>query len=337
MLDIHEYRIICQNLTTNYCSIEPSKGISILATSLYTHLILLFFSFIAGFLSVIVFIFGKDMNTRFLKYIGLTLILSFIDATINLCGTFFTVFFNTFCIKIDDSKEYFTTPYFSYAVYLYSILCSIHYTFVSILELFIIWERILMFVPSYNFLRKKSLVYITISILVYSICLNMPLNVSRRVFNRIVEVDNKSSITIYWSFDNNDFNTEKILFLFIYICSGIRLMVPLIFEIILNIFLIIRIKMSLNNPHSQRGYKKAARNNSIFSMIVSFISSIFNSFLLACLIFQMNGNRNALILANFGLVFFLELKRYLYFFLLIILNKKFKNNLFIIFKFSNGK
>lgn len=339
MLSLYENKLICENETNlNNCSFTESKNWSKISTLFYAHGLFSLVSAVFCLISVIVFVFGKDMNTRFLKFIRIFVIIHFFDSALMTIGLLGSILINEVAVNVIDKGEYLITPYLSYCLVAYTCLSSVQWAFISILELLITWERILMFVPTFTFLKKKSQLSLSLIILAYAICINMPININRQVFEQqIGSIDNRT-VSIYWygnDFDYSDNSIKKIHVWAIYISSGIRLVLPLLGEVILNLVLLIRIRIAMKNPTSQRALKQAAKNNTIFSMIVSLFSIVFNSLILAALIFQINDMRSFYVLAHAGTAVFVEVKRYVYFFLLYNLNKKFKEGLFQIFRINH--
>ena len=147
-------------------------------------------------LSLFIFIFSNNMNTKFLLYLKFFLINSF-TVTIN-----YLVAFAMYVSAISNNKNqklisHFLSvnnyEYIFYYSYVFLPLWTISYTCGNILDIMIVYERILMYLPQVKFMRnlKPRLTFIVTVVL--ACLINLPACFSRDII--MTTVNSKRNVT----------------------------------------------------------------------------------------------------------------------------------------------
>ena len=141
-------------------------------------------------LSLFIFIFSNNMETKFLLYLKYYLANSLIVTAnvliacvlfIALNGSIFGNQHKIFNYNLVSSLDYVT-----YYSYVFMPIWTLTYTYGSILDIMIAYQRILMYLPRIGFLRNLRINVCLLVILVVSCAINLPANLSRITYATIL-------------------------------------------------------------------------------------------------------------------------------------------------------
>ena len=294
-----------------------------------------FVGIILNSISVFIFTFSHNSSSKFLKFLKYY---SFNSLAISLNDFLYTVIYissNIVVYRIDtkwlhEKKEFFQI------LLIYMNLWAFLYTISGILDLFIVYERIQIYLQDLKFLRNKSASVISLGVLLYSLVINIPVGIARKTYHNRISTDPEESIDLY-SYGLRQFKYNDIFLTSIFIVNFIRDIVNFIAEVILNIILIVtmtryykkRIVINVQNPNTFV-FRRTDINNSKIALFMNFISSIFHiiTFSLVILLRCVSFDVYKIVTQIVGLMF--TLRHSINFFLFLKLNKKFRRNFYVL-------
>ena len=330
--------ITCNEIQIDNCKIDDIYQLPSLIY--YILLSVPLIGSLLNLLSLFIFIFSNNMNTKFLRYLKYYLINS-LCITVN----YLLVILAAIIVlgsqtknghKLDLDHHLISNYNFVfYSRYIFLPVWTISYTFGSLLDIMISYERILMYLPKMKFLRNMNIYVYLLIMFIISCLINLPANLSREIKAMTLNLNGTLNITVYKTGPRNFFYKD-IFTGALYASTFLRDILTLIVELVISVFLVITIvkfynkkKRVLNEDDVNSDpiiFRKTDMNNSKITLFICFFSS-FNHigvFLLLISLFFLESAYNTLY-SIFGISFLL--RHCLNFFILIKLNKKFKRNL----------
>jgi len=155
-------------------------------------------------LSLFIFVFSNNMNTRFLRYLKFYLVNSLM-ITVNHCALF--ALFASIQGHVHKIYSFNLMPDYSYMFYYNYVFLPIwivSYTYGNLLDILIAYERILMYLPHLQFMRNVKIYSALVAILLISCLINLPFNFSRGI-ERITFVWNSNETLALYFLDNRIF------------------------------------------------------------------------------------------------------------------------------------
>lgn len=295
-------------------------------------------SLLNGLCLYIFFCNSRSMNTKFLIYYRFSLAISFF-VTLNYLLFFLAA---AFVVGRDPDqrfeKNYFIRSYdfMAYCVYAFIPITSSAYTFGSLLDIVIIYERILLYVPTIKFLRNIKVYFHLIVILVITLIVNLVPNLSRTVSTDCLSFNHTLNISVYlpgkrYFYYNSIFNAS------LYTSRFLRDILVLAVELLATIILVISIvRFSNAKSRAQSTNEESTSSNKILylrninmniskiTLCVCGLSTITHISIFVLLIALADSIVIDLILFIIG--YLLLIRHCLNFFILYKLNKKFKRN-----------
>ena len=228
------------------------------------------------------------------------------------------------------SEPYLSSKNFTiYYVFCSQTIWSLTYTFSSLLDLLIVYERILIYLPSLKFLRNKSATSIFFGILVYTVVLNVPIFMSREYGEFQVNFNESTSVGVYFV-DFKEYQYQNVFLAILYTFLSLRDILQLILDICFNITLIVlalkyyKTRKSLNKEQHQ----SSALNNTKIAFIICLFSAIVQlSAIIPLLAASLNASPEVYSKSAQLLGLLNGLKHTSNFFFLFGLNSKFRNAL----------
>ena len=336
------------------CTGGQTKGCVVFETTHTIEIILHIATCIASIgtllnlLSLFIFIFSNNMNTKFLTYLKWYLLNSVI-VTINqiVLGTFFALgdmpwYRNENYFMINNYEFVFVFSYVSIPLW------NISYTGGTLLDICIAYERILMYLPKVKFMRNVKIYMILIVIVSVSLIFNVPSILLREIgfsvlsFN-VTHGPNSTVVfkTYYFLYNRTDF-----MIICYYVSIVFRDIVTVIIEMVVTVILVITIikfynrkrrvvsikdvNMAEDTNSEPIIFRETDLNNSkitLFICIFSFLNHIivFMS-RISTLYFELNVTVTLIFIS---MLLFL-IKQSCNFFIFLKLNKKFKRNFIIL-------
>lgn len=177
--------------------------------------------------------------------------------------------------------------------YITGTVWKITYTFASIINIFIMYERIQLLRLDWTFLRTTAWWSLALVGALFSLLVNIPTSVSTQVGAKTCHSNmSNSSIILYSALIKNDALLDNLIFkASMFMSVVLRDIGLLLIEVVLNILLIISIRRYHNsrrvicavNASNQLAYlNKTERKNTIICFIVSIISGLTRLQVLFC-------------------------------------------------------
>lgn len=309
-------------------------------------LILLFYFFpsltlsgiLLNLLSLFIFTFSNNMNTKFLRYLKWYLVNS---VTVGL-----NTFIFTLLVSITDGRgkvtdkhvQFFVSNYdvLFYILYIFTPIWTISYTYGNFLDIIISYERILMYLPRIIFMRNMKVYTFLLIILFLSILVNTSNIFSLSIYSSTLTFNStKSSVEVYF-LENSRFNYQNLFNVFFYFNSFLRDIVTFIVELGITVFLVITIvkfydkKKKVLSGDDQNSdpiiFRKTDMNNSKITLYICVVCSLYHIAIFVNVSLRF-FNANSYFLYTFvSIEYMLQLRHSLNFFVFIKLNKKFKRN-----------
>ena len=271
-----------------YCQIIKKEYATLFLP--YLMIIMSLLGIIFNSTSAFILIFSKNSSTKFLKFLK---IYSFNSLAISLNDFVYNIFYLSSMSKVYiSSKKGFveTKNIFKFFVIYLNVLAFL-YTFSGIIDIFIVYERIQIYVSSVKFLRNKTAGMISFGVLIYSVLINVPISLSRMVYHERISINSNEPINLYL-YGVREFHYQKIFLISIFICNFTRDLISFIMEIVMNVILIItmiryykrKTSNNVQNPNTF-AFKRTDVNNSKIALFMNFLSalshiSIFSLFIL---------------------------------------------------------
>lgn len=167
------------NCTNSSCSTISETYINSTSILVGILLIISFIGIVFNSISVYIFFISKSMKTRFFQYLKIFSIHSLLT---NLNDFLFYILFialNQTIYMSGDALLYTSETFIRYHTYFYLLAWSYIYTFGGIISIFIVYERLQMYNPGLKFMSKLSPLVISIIVIMVSILINLPVNISR--------------------------------------------------------------------------------------------------------------------------------------------------------------
>jgi hypothetical protein len=196
--------------------------------------------------SISLFIFAnysRSMSTKFLTYLRYSVLnslivtghhLAFFTLTLLLVENIDSVGSNSYTSSLNYNLN------FIY-LYVWLPLWTVTYTFGSLLDILILYERILLYLPKIQFLRKVNLHAYLAVILALSILINVPANLSRDLKEIPLTLNGTVNISVY-QFSKRSFCEYDDLFtIVLYASTFLRDILTLAIELVLTVFLVVTI------------------------------------------------------------------------------------------------
>ena len=214
-----------------------------------------FVGVILNSLCVFIFKFSKNMEATFLILLRHYSFNSLLFNLNDIMGLFLDLWFTSYSNKY---WIYFTENY-SFALYfthIYQNIWAILYTYAGILDIFIVYERILQYKPTVDFMRKQKAITISLYVLIFSIIINIPVIYTRETKEYLLQLDDEE-MRVY-RHGTRDFDDNIMIIILIYLANFVRDIIICIIEITVNIYLILSLFAYLENKQhlSNRAYNK---------------------------------------------------------------------------------
>lgn len=322
--DDHEWCVI---LDKEYFTFEHITLLILIGTSL--------FGIICNSISAFIFVFSNNSTTKFLKFLKFYSINSMISSLNVFAYSLVYFFLNRVVLKYNGQIFFKNEDTVIIHIIFYNIFVLL-YTFNGVLDIFLVYERIQIYLPNLKFLRSKSAGTISFAVLLYSLVINIPVNLSRTVHQQRITIESNEPITVYY-YGLRTFNYNKIFLLSILICNFTRDILSFIIEMILNVVLIVTItrfyksRMTINvNTPSTFAFRRTDINNSKIALFMNFLSAFFHvtTFSLVILIEYVSFDVYNYVSKIFIIIF--SFRQSLNFFLFLKLNKKFRRNFYVL-------
>lgn len=210
--------------------------------------------------------------------------------------------------------------------YIYLQVFSVFNTCTGILDIFLVYEQIQVYKPNLTFLAKRSACKIYICIFIYSVLINLFLNISRKNHEEILILESGSIKVYYYGFGKigqYQFDILKIFSLFV------RDVFFLIIEIIISIILI-RTVIQYHKTGILTRNVRTRINNSKIAFFMNFISSTFRLYTFFLVVLIQLHFYDAYYIFSRIYKLLLCLKNGSNFFLLLKLNRKFRENFLLL-------
>ena len=194
--------------------------------------------FILNSIASYILTFSLKTDSKFLKFVK---IYTFNCMLINLNDTVITILTltatgTTYNRGLD--KFFTSEAYIIYFNYFGRNLWSLTYTFSSILDLQIVYERILLYLPSLRFLRLRSVSSISFGMLAYTILLNIPLILTRDYEQHEFNFNGNTTVYVYFG-KFKEYTYQEVFLSVFYVTIFLRDIVQLALDILFNTTLII--------------------------------------------------------------------------------------------------
>lgn len=221
--------------------------------------------------------------------------------------------------------------YMIYFTYFAVTIWSLTYTFSGLLDLMIVYQQILLYLPTLNFLRQKSVSCISLTLLAYTFMINVPIYLSRDHAMYELNFNGNQTVAIY-SRRFKEYQYQNVFRVATYISLGLRDILQLLLNIYFNVALTVTLIRFLKRKTSMLGQQqsRASSKTNWDNTKIAAISCVFSSILhliasLPILTYSMNLSRefNARVVLLLGLLNIL--KHSSNFFVLLKLNKKFRD------------
>ena len=296
---------------------------------------------IAGFfihsLTVFILVFSRNLNTKFFqlwKIFSLNILLNNIF-TLSIILT--SIFLNLKFYFLNETTYVDNFLFSVYISYIYMFFWVLTYTFEGLLDIVMVYERILLLNLDIQFLRKTSILLTSFCIFIFSIVVNIPINVSRVVIKKNILTNTGESMELY-SIGQYEYGYSRLLILSIYFTSFIRDVLAAVSEIIINIFLVYNLSnyfkrrynltsINVNGDRNRFIYlSKSEQKNTIINCLLCCLSTI-NHILTFLVFFLLENGMISLyryIRPINGLVH--GTKNYICLFIFVTLNKQFRKN-----------
>ena len=184
-------------------------------------------------ISAFILTFSQNSNSKYLKFLKYysynSLAISFID-----CLFFPSHLYSVRSVYRFNQKSHFVyeSSVINYIVYINTWVFL--YTFSGILDIFIVYERIQIYLPYLKFLRNKTAGIISLGVLLYSFAINIPVGMARTTYHNRISIESEEPIDIY-SYGLRIFKYNDIFLLSVFISNFIRDIISFLIEVILNI------------------------------------------------------------------------------------------------------
>ena len=317
------------NCTDNYtCEITGSGA----HTQIYQYCIISFslLGLITNTLSLFIFTFSNNMNTRFLRYLKWYVVNSLV------------VTFNCFLLGVVPLSlkgiNYNNNFNSNYSImFFYVFICIptflVSYTFGSLLDIIIAYERILMYLPKVKFMRNIKIHLFLFVFFVLSCLINTPTIFSFDVASLSLNFDR--TVKVYY-FNRRSFNYNDLYTVCLYVSTFLRDILTFVIELVITTFLVITIvkfynkkRMVLNTEDANSDpivFHKTDMNNSKLTLFICFFSSINHILIFVSLTIFYYCSRTVFIVFLCFCLLINLIKHSLNFLILLKLNKKFKRN-----------
>ena len=333
----------CTNIANNciYCITESRHLID------FEYIMVLFLAVISvtgvvlNSIANFIFLFSKNMNTKFLnllKYYSLNCLLFNLNSLI--CEILYFTQRNIY--TTNDGKFFQSYHWIFYITHPYLLISTVLYTFDGVLDIFIVYERIVLMRPKTKFLKHISARVISFSVFIFCCIVNIPINIGREVQINTIVVSNMSFEV--FKYDMKNYYYQTIYMISVYFGNALRDLLPLIIGIVLNIYLIIvtirfhknriTISASLTNPNETIVFKKTNVNNTKLAFLLAMISFFFDAYSFGALIIYLTLPTKLYWITTVALLILYEVKHSANIFILLKLNMKFRRNfIFLMPKF----
>lgn len=316
--------------------------------TLYGSIVVALLGTLLNLLSLFIFTFSHNMDTKFLRYLKYY-VLNSVIVTLN-----YLVLATLFAVTISDDKIYrldFSTQlvnsydYAYWFTFVFMTVWTVSYSFGSLIEMIIAYERILMYKPKMQFMRNVNIHVTLAAIFIIACLINLPANLSRDVhttmltFNKIKPAN--LTIKVYTLGGKRTFSSHNDLFtMCLYVSTFLRDSLTLVIDLAITLSLIITIVKFYNGKQKLKRQIKAQRkvnsdpivfrktdmNNSKVALLICFVSSLghLGTFLSLLVLFFLESKSHQLVISITG--FFYLCRNCLNFFLFLKYNMKFKRN-----------
>ena len=319
----------------SWCQIIKNDNINYEKIS---HLVILGFSslgVIFNSISAFILSFSKNSSTKFLQFLNYYSINSLAISLNDALFVAIYLYLDSVHYKY-NSQIYFDNEKIVKLFIIYLNIWAFLYTFSGMLDIFIVYERIQIYLTDLKFLRNRSAGIISFGVLLYSLIINIPVGLARTNYKETITIDSKDSVIVY-SYGLRKFEYNQIFLFAVFISNFIRDIISFMVEMILNISLIVtmtryykrRMTVNIQNLNTF-AFKRTDINNNKIALFMNFLSAIFHTVTFALLIILRNHSFYAYIGVSHGFLILYSLRHTLNFFLFLKLNKKFRRNFYVL-------
>lgn len=329
------------------CDLTTEDG-NLRGYTLYGSMVVALLGTLLNLLSLFIFTFSHNMETQFLRYLKYY-VLNSVIVTLN-----YFVLTTLFAVTISDDKIYRldfsiqlvnSHDYAYWFTFVFMTVWTVSYSFGSLIEMIIAYERILMYRPKIQFMRNVN-IHVLLGVIFITACLiNLPANLSRDVHTAMLTLNKTKptnlTIKAYTLGGRRTFSSHNDLFtICLYVSTFLRDSLTLVIDLGITLSLIITIIKFYNGKQKLKRqikaqkkvnsdpivFRKTDMKNSKIALIICFFSSLGHSgnFLSLLVLFSFESNSYQLVISITG--FFYLCRNYLNFFLFLKYNMKFKRN-----------
>ena len=278
-----QFTVNCTKISNNVldCSLPVIKYSFLELIASYTVLLLSLSGFILNSIAFYIFLLrisiGSSKFLRLLRVYTCNCVLINLNDIILMILTL-TATGTVYSYKTVQHSSSFIFIFFY--IFIYKTIWSLTFTFSSLLDLAIVYERILLYLPSLKFLRKTSVSNISFGILVCAIAINLPIFLSRNLEQYEFKFNENLTATVYID-TFKEYKYQGIFLVAYYTSLILRDLIQLVLDICFNIALMImvfnhyKMKSSLSKNNQRTSVSnKTLLNNTLIAFIICLFSDI---------------------------------------------------------------
>lgn len=322
----------------------------------YTFILITLTGSLLNALSLFIFIFSNNMDTKFLRLLKCYIVNSLV-VTVNHFVLFTLLAFITSSPLTNRNIYYNRTimsnslQFTQYYSYIFLPVWTLSYTYGSLLDITIVYERILMYSPKIKFMRNVQIYFYLLVFLLLSCVINLPANLSRDIYSLAMNLTNtpiNDTIVVY-TIKKRIFYYNDLFTVCLYTSTFMRDILTLVIEIAVTIKLLITIyrfydkkreKVAMTSAEAIKSiselnsdpiiFRRTDMRNSQITLYICFISFVSHvgSFSALIVLYFNHSDLHTYTIGFFG--FFFLVRHSVNFFLFLKLNKKFKRNFIIL-------
>lgn len=322
----------------------------------FTFIVITLTGSLLNALSLFIFIFSNNMDTKFLRLLKCYIVNSLV-VTVNHFVLFTLLAFIT-SSPLTNRNIYYNGKMMSnslqftqYYSYIFLPVWTISYSYGSLLDITIVYERILMYLPKLKFMRNVQIYVYLLVFLLLSCVINLPANFSRDIYSLAMNLTNSplNDTIVVYTIKKRIFHYNDLFTVCLYASTFMRDILTLVIEIAVTVILLITMYRFYNkkretvartsteaissiNEQSSDAiiFRRTDMRNSQITLYICFISFVSHvgSFLALIVLYFNHSDLYTYIVGFFG--FFFLIRHSVNFVLFLKLNKKFKRNFVIL-------
>lgn len=230
-----------------------------------------------------------------------------------------------------------------YMIYIYFSVRQVLFLFAGVFDIFIVYERVQLYNPKWKFLDKKSAIKLALYTILFCLIINVCSFIARRIEPRTISIMELNQTLEVYAYEDSNYDYQEIYDWFLMISNIVKDIITLVFEIIVNILLILALK-AYRKQKIRLQTAKTVKQKSIFTkedfgmvktaLLLSFFSAMlhllnFGTFLAKK--YDTTSNQIYYILIGiFGTTLIL-IRHSINFFIFLNFNKKFQTEFYRVF------